>query len=96
MENEKVLPFPTALSTHICPLCISMNSLQSMSPRPVPISLFVPFVFVFSFMSNNLASFSFFIPTPVSDTEKVIPFVFSSVFTVMDPFSLVNLIAFEI
>jgi hypothetical protein len=36
MVNEKVLPFPSVLSTVIRPPCASTASLQKARPRPVP------------------------------------------------------------
>jgi len=44
--NEKltVVPLSISLSTQIDPPCLSTNSLQSIKPRPVPISLAVPTV----------------------------------------------------
>jgi hypothetical protein len=37
-----VTAFPSTLSTHIFPPCLSTNSLQRIKPRPVPISPDVP------------------------------------------------------
>src|SRR5687767_10889635 len=40
--KENLLPFPSSLCTKILPPFFSTNSLQRMSPRPVPFSLAVP------------------------------------------------------
>src|SRR5688500_14474689 len=40
--KENLLPFPSSLCTKILPPFFSTNSLQRMSPSPVPFSLAVP------------------------------------------------------
>ena len=52
--NIKLLPFPNLLSTQISPLCFSINSLQSIKPRPDPFSAAVPAVITVVSILNNL------------------------------------------
>jgi len=42
IEKLNLQPFVWLLSAQILPPCISINSLQSNNPNPVPFSLFVP------------------------------------------------------
>ena len=53
--NEKInlLPLPNSLSTQILPPCFSTNSLQRISPKPVPLSCSVPNVLNLLSIWNN-------------------------------------------
>lgn len=91
-----LVPLPSALSTVILPLCFSMNSLQSINPKPVLGSLSVPSRFTFSFILKRLSVNSLFIPMPVSVMHIRISVLFSGFASIeIVPFLFVNLIEFE-
>jgi len=59
-----VLPSFSTLEIISLPLFFSINSLQSISPSPVPFSPIVPFVVVDLSILNKFSNKYFFIPTP--------------------------------
>ena len=94
-----MLPFPFSLSTQILPPIFSTNSLQRISPNPVPFSPEVPALVTVTSMRNSLLRMSAIMPTPVSVTEMIIKLgesIFSELDRVIDPFSGVNFIELEV
>ncbi len=63
-----LLPLPNLLSTQIFPPFFSTNSLQRISPKPVPVSSSVPASDFLSVIENKFLRTSFLIPTPLSST----------------------------
>jgi len=91
----KLEPRPKLLFTLIEPSLNSINSLQSINPKPVPFSFSVPgFESLFD-GSNSFTMSSGSIPTPLSEM-KIIEFSESLFDDIsITPFRLVNLIAFD-
>jgi hypothetical protein len=92
----KVLPIPSSLLTRIVPPCFSTNSLQSISPSPVPVSFSVPSPENFESSLNNLSRLTESIPIPESAIETSKNFPSILVDNIIFPPICVNLIAFHL